>query len=126
MSGPRSVDPPRPRDIPTQIVSDDGTVVAFTSPTLVVAVKTNCDGCAAFYDGDLTPLGDVAVYLIAREPSPTWHTSRHRVLVAPSAFDALEIRSAPAYVLVSGHPPRLVSEGIAFEPQQVADEISGM
>lgn len=92
---------------------------------MVVAVKADCDGCRSFYNGSLAALAPWPTLLIARYESEVeaFSDSRHRVFLAKELWNALDIRSAPFYVLVAPGPGRIVLEGLAFSPEQVAAEL---
>jgi hypothetical protein len=95
-------------------------------PTLVVAVKADCDGCRAFLEGDLTELGDLEVVLVvaAGAADPSFATAAREVYEAPALLEALDVRWPPFYVLVAPSPPRVLREGVLFSPAQVAREIA--
>ncbi|MGC2486910.1 MAG: hypothetical protein WA359_11780 [Acidimicrobiales bacterium] len=93
--------------------------------TLVVAVKPECDGCRDFVEGNLEELSHVDVIVVSAEPHDEWRAQRRAVVVSPESFEALEIPSAPFYVLVDATHARVVGEGTLFSPAQVAQEIAG-
>jgi hypothetical protein len=101
-------------------------VVTVDSPTVVVAVKTDCLGCRTFYAGDLSPLdGFGVVILTAEHPTPeNFPGAVHQIYRAPDVLSALGITAAPFFVLVETGPTRVSVEGLAFDPRQVAFEIS--
>jgi hypothetical protein len=125
----RSFDRPRERAAPRSLrghwSGGDETVVEFAEVTLVVAIKTHCDGCREFIDADLDEL-HVAVLVIgaADDESSEWRDARQPVLVSPDAFRLLDVRSAPFYVLIDPVAGRVVTEGVLFGPSQVANEIA--
>lgn len=88
---------------------------------LVVAVKAHCDGCASMLHGDLSALAGRRVWLLAStvldEPPGRPY------LVSPQGLAALELYSAPQYVLLGGDPLHVVGEGFVFSPDQVAAEL---
>ncbi len=98
----------------------------FDAVTLVVAVKESCDGCRDFVFSTLTGLLDAVPVLVisAQEfSSDEWRDSPHDVVVTPSLWSALDIRSAPFYVVVDPVTSRVVSEGVVFGPEQVVREV---
>jgi hypothetical protein len=90
---------------------------------LVVAVKADCDGCRSFYDDDGSAFGALATLIVARSWSEQFAGFRQPVWVAPELFDALDVKAPPLYVLVGANPARVLTEGVAFRPDQVMDEI---
>jgi len=99
--------------------------IALPKVTLVVAIKSNCDGCRAFLDADLDELR-VPVIIVSAEEDDTgeWNDFRHRVFISPDTFRLLEVRWPPLYVLVDPVARRVLTEGVLFGPAQVASEIA--
>ena len=97
----------------------------LNQPTLVVAIKINCDGCKSFYDGSLVALRAWPTLLIAREPNEVRELAhaQNTVFVARELWTALDVRWPPLYVLITASPGRVLTEGVAFTPEQVAKEI---
>jgi hypothetical protein len=126
----RSFDQPRERPAPAAIVGRnlDGESVTHELDvmTLVVAVKSSCDGCREFVHSPLEELGGVVVLIVsATEDSlGEWAGAAQPVLVAPDALEALGVRWPPFYVLVDPRRQRVVTEGVVFGPAQVASEIA--
>lgn len=124
---PERVPPGRPAPSRWTLIGPGGTERVFdvVTATLLVAVKPDCDGCATFYDGDLSPLESFDVVLVAttEDGAAALAGSRHSVVSAGALLGQLGVRWAPFYVLVEPDPPRVVAEGLAFDPGQVADEI---
>ncbi len=130
MSPVRSFDAPRARRAPTSVsgrtLGGESVTHELHGPTLVVAVKSSCDGCRDFVHSDLEELGDVTVLIV----SPTddllgeWEGAAQPVTVAPDALDALGVRWPPFYVLIDPEEQRVVVEGVVFGPAQVAAEIA--
>jgi hypothetical protein len=126
----RSLDPPRQRPVPDRVVlvNAEGVEQSWTLQTrsVIVAVKTNCDGCHSFYEGSHHVLSAWPVLLIAQHRHDLNHFagSAHRVFASSELWSALDIRSAPFYLLVAPDPGRIVAEGLAFSPEQVQREIS--
>jgi len=100
--------------------------LVFDIPTVVVAVKSDCDGCRHFYAGEHSALANFRVILVARDaPGANEYAGAcHNVYEASELLEALDVRWPPFYVVVAPSPSRVVHEGIAFTPEQVADEIA--
>lgn len=120
----------RPRPVPTPWTLVDRQGVTHTYDvdqlTVLVAVKTNCDGCRPFYRSALETLDGLAV-VVASHDDPAhadYDNAVRPVMRAPALLDALDVRWPPFYVVVAPDPPRVIVEGVAFSPDQVADEIS--
>ena len=98
--------------------------LAVDRPTLVVAVKPDCDGCREFIEGDLEELGGLRVVPVARDDGAgEWARARREVVVAPELLDELDVRWPPFYVLL-GPGRQLLAEGVVFGPAQVAAEVA--
>jgi hypothetical protein len=125
----RSFDRPRERAAPEALSghwsNGDEATVALTRITLIVAIKSNCDGCRAFINEDLSDL-PVPVLVIGadEDESSEWLDATQPVLVSPDAFRLLDIRWPPFYVLIDPIARRVVSEGVLFGLAQVAAEIA--
>ena len=126
----RSFDAARERPAPSSFagVTLDGNAVThtFEGRTLVVAVKTMCDGCRDFVNSTLDELDNVTVLIVSGtdDPDGEWVNARQQVLVAPELLKELDIKWPPFYVLVDGLRRQVVSEGVVFGPSQVALEIA--
>ena len=125
----RSFDRPRERAAPSALRGHwcaDGAevVVNLSELTLVVAVKSHCDGCQEFINADVSDLG-VPVLVISADDgiSSEWHETRQPIFVSPDAFHLLDVRWPPFYVLIDPVAGRVRSEGVLFGVQQVAKEI---
>jgi len=122
----RSIDNPRRRPAPPafELVDDTGTPtrVVPNGPTLIVAVKDNCVGCSNFYSSRHPGFATYDVYVIATDDVPIAN-SAYPIYRAPELLAALEIRSAPFYVLVDGVPPFVEQEGLVFDVEQVLAEL---
>ncbi|MFZ0767611.1 MAG: hypothetical protein WAM64_00145, partial [Acidimicrobiales bacterium] len=97
-----SFDAPRRRPAPLQLrgrsLEGDERSIAVTSPTLIVAIKPNCDGCREFVHGSLEELAGIAVVLVsATNGDEDWNIAPREILVAPDLMRELKIRSAPYY-----------------------------
>ncbi|HUZ42504.1 MAG TPA: hypothetical protein VMU68_14060 [Acidimicrobiales bacterium] len=99
--------------------------IALSEVTLVVAIKSNCDGCRAFLDADLDDLR-VPVLIISAEEDDMgeWRDARRPVFISPDGFRLLDVRCPPLYVLVDPIARRALTEGVLFGPAQVASEIA--
>jgi hypothetical protein len=94
---------------------DSGEQVALQPGTVVVAVKSRCDGCAAYLDG--TTIDGWRVIPLAMDDEIAAHAGvwASRELVA-----ALDIRSAPFFVALHHSPLEVVSEGVPFDVAHLA------
>ena len=123
-----SFDPPRERPAPGFLrghwSKGDDVVVSLTRRTLLVAIKTNCDGCRAFLHASLDDFDQVDVIFVAAIDDDEWDSSSRPVLIAPEALARLDVRSPPFYVLIDPHALAILSEGVVFGPSQVAVEIA--
>ena len=92
-----------------------------------MAVKTDCDGCAAFYASALEQFGDLRVVLVAAQyyDASNYYGVQQEIVTAPELMAALDIRCPPFYCLLMGDPLVTAIEGVAFGPEQVAGEIAG-
>lgn len=121
----RSFDRSSPRPAPASIegITPDGRSVSLTitDPTLVLAVKEDCDGCRDVVERGVAVPG-VTVVLVA-ERAGALVGAVGLALVAPGAMDALGLRWPPTYVLVDPEGPRVVAEGSVFSSEQVAAEV---
>ena len=126
----RSFDRPRDRVAPSSLRGhwSDGAEVALelTEVTLVVAIKSDCDGCREFIHADLNELRlPVVVISAIDDESSEWKGARQPVFVSPEAFRLLDVRWPPFYVLIDPLEHRVLTEGVLFGPEQVAAEIAG-
>lgn len=124
----RSFDRPRERVAPSSLSGhwSDGVEVSvpLTEITLVVAIKSNCDGCRVFINSDLVELRiPVLVISASEEESSERIDAVQPVFVSPDAFRHLDIRSPPFYVLIDPVAGRVLTEGVLFGPSQVVAEI---
>ncbi len=126
----RSFDRPRDRVAPDSLRGhwSDGAEVALdlTEVTLVVAIKSDCDGCREFINADLDELRlPVVVISAGDDESSEWKGARQSVFVSPEAFRLLDVRWPPFYVLIDPLVHRVLTEGVLFGPEQVVAEIAG-
>ncbi len=98
--------------------------VTFTQRTIVLAVKPNCDGCRDFLSGPLAAFDGLDVVLVSATPFVEDVVSAGRVLVAPEWMAQARIVAAPSYTVIDPSEGRVVTEGVAFAPSQVAREIA--
>jgi hypothetical protein len=124
----RSFDAPRERVTPRKFIgftpAHEERRVDIRTMTLVVTVKPDCDGCREFVHGDLDVLSGVEVVIVSATWSDEWVDATNEVLISPAFMKALDIRSAPFYVLIDPSIRRVVIEGVVFGPSQVAAEIA--
>jgi hypothetical protein len=99
----------------------ESVAIALEPGDLVVAVKAHCDGCASMLHGNLAALGNRRVILLARDVLEEPTTQPY--FVCPDGMLALELYSAPHYVVVDGTPLAVVAEGPVFSPDQVAADL---
>jgi hypothetical protein len=128
--GPRSFDRPRERPAPTTLTGhwSNGTdaVVVLNGLTLIVVIKTNCDGCHDFLFADLAAFADIDVLIVCAsdEMNEEWKDAPRPVFVAPEALRALDVQWPPFYLLVDPVAGVVRTEGVLFGPSQVAAEIA--
>ncbi len=126
----RSFDAPRRRAAPASFtaVTLDGVQRShtFRGITLVVAVKTRCDGCRDFLNASLQEFAPLDLIIVSAcgDDEGEWANAQHPVLIAPRLMEQLDIRWPPFYVVIDASTSEVVSEGIVFAPEQVADEIA--
>ncbi len=125
--GLRSIDSPRRRPAPTTAHLTDSTgathVRTLEPRTLIVAVKSNCDGCRPFVEDLSIEFPDWHLIVVTRDSMPA-EAGHRTVWLAPELMDALEVISAPFFVALDGSPLNVVTEGVVFAPEQVARELS--
>ncbi|CAB4868818.1 unannotated protein [freshwater metagenome] len=125
--GLRSIDSPRRRPAPTTAHLTDSAgvthVLTLEPRTLIVAVKSNCDGCRPFVEDLSIEFSDWRLIVVTRDPKPP-EAGHRTVWFAPELMDDLEVVSAPFFVALDGSPLNVVTEGVVFAPEQVAREIS--
>jgi hypothetical protein len=128
--GPRSFDRPRERPAPTTLTgrwsNGDDATVEVTGLTLLVVIKTNCDGCHDFLFADLAAFAGIDVLFVSAtdETNDEWKDAPRPVLIAPEALLALDVRWPPFYLLVDPVAGVVRTEGVLFGPSQVAAEIA--
>jgi hypothetical protein len=127
----RSFETPRPRSAPTSYFANsrDGHREQrdLHDITLVIAIKTACDGCRAFVESDLEELTQLKVPFVivsaSHDETGEWANARHQIDIAPELLQELEVRWPPFYVLIDVETSKVVVEGVVFGPAQVAEEI---
>jgi hypothetical protein len=126
----RSFDAPRERTAPKSFTGvtllGEPVTHNFDSLTLLVAVKTMCDGCRDFVQSDLHELRDVSVVIVSAtgDEGGEWDNAPHQVIIAPEVLTELDVRWPPFYVLIDPVRSAVVTEGVVFGPSQVAKEIA--
>ena len=125
----RSFDRPRSRVAPDSLSghwsNGDDVTIDLAEVTLVVAIKSNCDGCREFLHADLEEFSVPVLVVSAEEdPSSEWRGARRPVLVSPEAIRLLDVKWPPFYVLVDPVARRVLTEGVLFGAAQVAAEIA--
>jgi hypothetical protein len=124
----RSFDRPRDRVAPASFVGhwpdNDEVTITLTEVTLVVAIKSHCDGCREFLDADLGEFGVPILVVAAKDASAEWRDARQLVFVSPDALRLLDVTWPPFYVLVDPAARKVLTEGVLFGAHQVAAEIA--
>ena len=107
-------------------VCGETVTLTFDRPTLLIAVKSNCDGCQLFYSSELAEFEDVRVVLVVRDSQSIIEIgeTRQEIFIGTELLSDLKITWPPFYALVELGPTRVVTEGVAFDPVQVAREIA--
>jgi hypothetical protein len=125
-----SFDAPHERPAPASFSAQllDGTIreFTFTRRTLVAAIKPQCDGCLSFLSSDFADFAalDVVVVSASAPVDEEWANATNEVFIAPTFLNDIGVHSPPHFVVIDPAPPRVVTEGVLFSPQQVADEIA--
>ncbi len=125
----RTFDAPRPRSTPKsfEALTLDGNRVThvFEGMTLLVAIKSNCDGCRDFVQAPLEEFAGLHVVIVSANATrhDEWSGASHPIVVAPEILELLDIRWPPFYVLIDAARERVVTEGVVFGPSQVYQEI---
>jgi hypothetical protein len=128
--GPRSFDHPRERPAPSQLTGQWSTGGDATIPlsglTLLIIIKSNCDGCHDFLFSDLREFAAIDVLFVSAmdDTNGEWSDAPRPVLIAPEALVALDVKWPPYYVLVDAVAGVVRTEGVLFGPSQVAAEIA--
>jgi hypothetical protein len=128
--GPRSFDQPRERPAPSHLAghwSNGGDAkVELSRLTLLVVIKSNCDGCHDFLFSDLASFSDIDVLFVSatHDTDHEWNDAPRPVLVAPDVLLALDVQWPPFYLLVDPIAGLVRTEGVLFGPSQVAMEIA--
>jgi hypothetical protein len=125
----RSFDRPRQRVAPNSFhghwSDGDDVTITLSEVTLVVTIKSNCDGCRTFIENDLEPLGvPVLVVSAVEDESSEWRGARQPVFVSPDALRRLDVKWPPFYVLIDPVEAKVLTEGVLFGVEQVASEIA--
>ncbi len=121
-----TADAPRRRPAPEHFTLVDETGVVqehhYAGPTLVVAVKDDCMGCANFYRERHPGFAPYEVIVVATNDAPI-SGSAYPIFRSPELLAALDIRSAPFFVLITGEPPEVTREGLVYDVSQVLEEL---
>lgn len=125
----RSFDKARNRSAPDSLhghwLNGAESSIELSGVTLVVAIKSHCDGCREFLGSDLEPLQVPVVVISADDDvSDEWSDAINPVFVSPHTFDLLDVRWPPLYVLIDPQSHRVLTEGVVFGLAQVASEIA--
>lgn len=97
---------------------DNGATLELSPGTVVVAVKSHCDGCLS-YLADLQ-LGPWSILPIAIDEEIA---TKDNVTTSRALLDALDIRSAPFFVALDGAPLEVVSEGVPFDRAHLLENL---
>ncbi len=128
-SNVHSFDRPRDRAAPTSLrghwSNGEDVTIELTELTLVVVIKTRCDGCRDFVRDPGHELDGLTVVVVSAtdDDEGEWDEALRPVLVAPEALKDLNVRWPPFYVLVDPATRRVITEGVVFGPSQVAEEV---
>ncbi len=124
--GVHSFDRPTQRPVPLPLtgVDVDGRPVSihFARRTVVLAVKANCGGCRDFLAARLAFEG-FDVVLVSAAPMPTTESAAP-IVVAGEWMARAGLVAAPSYTVIDPLTSRVITEGVAFAPAQVAQEIA--
>ncbi|MGH9021390.1 MAG: hypothetical protein ACRDV0_10300 [Acidimicrobiales bacterium] len=126
-ASPGSFDSRAPRSAPASIsgttAAGEPVTVVFVRPTLVVAVKADCDGCRDFLAGAGADVEGVDQVVVASDASAIGDSTL-LAIVSPEAMRLLGLSWPPTYVLVDPRGPTVVAEGAVFSAAQVASEVA--
>jgi hypothetical protein len=106
-------------------------VVGTRYPTLLLFLSSSCDGCAVFWSlvadpgrPDLVPA--TGLWAVTRSPGAEDAAAVARlagggpVVLADAAWSAYRVHGPPFFALCDGRDDRVVTEGVAWSPDQVA------
>ena len=96
--------------------------IHFARQTVVLAVKANCDGCRDFLAARLAFEG-FDVVLVSAAPMSTTESAAP-IIVAGEWMARAGLVAAPSYTVIDPLASLVVTEGVAFAPAQVAQEIA--
>ncbi|MDE2281743.1 MAG: hypothetical protein KGJ92_03100 [Actinomycetales bacterium] len=99
------------------------TSIDLARRTVVLALKPDCDGCQEFLAGPVAFDG-CDVVLVAATPMTSAGSPWTSVVVAPAWMAQAGIVAAPSYTVIDPSTGRVVTEGVALAPSQVATEIA--
>lgn len=89
---------------------DSGDLLTLTAGTVIVAVKSHCDGCRSYLDRPTVAGWNVVPIALDAEIAEA-----NDVVVSSALLAALDIRSAPFFVALDGAPLEVVNEGVPFD-----------
>ncbi len=98
--------------------------VRLNERTLVIAVKSSCDGCRLLLETDADFWGLPMVALCADDATAAEYADLATpVRRAPGWLAASGVSAAPFFLVVASDGT-VVTEGIPFDPHQVRDEVT--
>ena len=126
----RSFDDARPRPAPRSLTGHwlGGAPVSIelTSLTIVIAIKTDCDGCRDIVNARRDRVAGLETIVVSAsdELDEQWARSRSSILVAPQLLEQLDVRWPPFYVVVDPASSSVVTEGVVLDLEQVEREVT--
>jgi len=126
----RSFDNARPRPAPTTLegrwLGGGDASIDLDRPTVVVAIKTECDGCRDIVNAHLDEVAGLALLVVSAsdEVDREWTDVRSPILVAPKLLEELDVRWPPFYVVIDPSTATVATEGVVFGLDQVALEVT--
>ncbi len=104
--------------------------------TLLLFLSSRCDGCQAVWRvlsesaGGWPEIDDVVPVVVTRGPDSEgsaelrrWATDGVPLLMSDAAYRAYRVHGPPFFVLVDGYRSRVATEGVAWGPAQIADDV---
>jgi hypothetical protein len=100
--------------------------IELTAPTVLIAVKTECDGCRDIVNAGLEQVAGLSLIVVSDsdELDDSWDQVRSPILVAPGLLEQLDVRWPPFYVVIDPASSSVVTEGVVFGLEQVEREVS--
>ena len=126
----RSFDHSRPRPAPTSLdghwLGGGPTTIRLDGLTVVVAIKTECNGCREVVNAHVDEVAGLAMVVVSASDAvdEAWVADRASILVAPRLLEQLEVRWPPFYVVIDPTSSTVVTEGVVFGLEQVAREVA--